>query len=125
MAEQTTTETRDERANRLLHLGLQVAASIREEPADAVARLISHLDWSELRDMALLLAAAVPVDMPVSVLMGWYTHPRPQLRPCGTLAAARRHRARGEPLDPLCEHAERETERVRHRNQRAAKREAA
>ena len=75
MREQTTVETRDERAQRLLHLGLQVAATIREEPADAVARLISHLDWSELRDMALLLAAAVPVESPPSALLGWWTHP--------------------------------------------------
>lgn len=31
---------------------------------------------------------------------------RPQLEPCGTLAAARRHQRAGEPLDELCRQAQ-------------------
>ncbi len=68
----TTPETRDERADRLLHLGLQVAASVREEPADAVARLLDPLDRHELRDMVMVVAAAIPVEEPPSVLLGWW-----------------------------------------------------
>ncbi len=65
-------ETRDERAQRLLCLGMQVAARIREEPADAVARLINHLGRTELRDMVMVLAAAVPDDRPISTLIDWW-----------------------------------------------------
>ena len=125
MREQTTVETRDERAQRLLHLGLQVAATIREEPADAVARLLVGLDYAELRDMVMMLAAATPVQMPPSALLGWWTNPRPQLQPCGSIAAARRHQRRGEELDPLCEQAAKEWDRVRQAKRRAQQRQEA
>lgn len=72
MAEQTTTETRDQRAERLLHLGLQVAASLRDEPADIAAQLLDGLDLAELRDMVLVLAATVPVEVPPSALLAWW-----------------------------------------------------
>ncbi len=45
-----------------------------------------------------------------------------QLRPCGTLSAARRHYARGEKLDPLCRAVQREYDRDRKRSGRAARR---
>lgn len=42
-----------------------------------------------------------------------------QLRPCGTVAAAKRHRYRGEAPCPPCSAAERERDRDRKRAQRA------
>jgi hypothetical protein len=113
------TETLDERAERLLRVGLDIAVRIREDmPAD-VRRGLDGLDPSELRDLVTLLAAVVPVDVPESALLAWYTHPRYQASPCGTLPAARRHQRLKEPLDPLCALTLQERDRLRKRNERA------
>lgn len=45
-----------------------------------------------------------------------------QYRPCGTLSAARRHYARGEPLDALCRGEQRRYDRERKRLLYAARR---
>lgn len=111
-------ETNEQRAHRLLQVGLNTAARIREyDPVD-VRRRLAALPPDELLDVAVLLAACVPVDLPESVLLGWWRHPQPVLHPCGTPAAIRRHRARGEPVDELCRFAERERDRVRKREER-------
>lgn len=116
------TETLDERAERLALLGLQLAERIREDDPAAVRRTIAALPADEQTDLAVLLAAHVPIDLPRSVLIGWWEH-HPQsggLKPCGTLAAAKRHQARGEQLDPACQWTLREHERVRKRERREA-----
>lgn len=69
------TETPDQRAERLLGIGLDIAARIRDEhPAD-VARALGHLDQAQLRDLALLLAACVDVDQPRRRLLAWWNDP--------------------------------------------------
>lgn len=106
-------ETEDQRAERLLRIGLDMAVRIREEPPDAVARTMHGLDQGELRDLALLMAACVDVGRPVREVV-WWTEldrmpPRPRhIQPCGTHAAYNRHRAKGEPVDLACEVAERQ-----------------
>lgn len=110
-----TTETLDERAERLVRLGLQVAARLRDEDPRDVRRLVDALPVDEVRDLAVLLAAHVPVDLPRSVLIGWWTHPRRDVAPCGTVTAAKRHQARKEPMCSLCSAVYREHERVRAR----------
>ena len=103
-------ETDDQRAERLLRIALDVAVRIREEPPDAVVREFDGLDRGELRDLA-LASACIDVSRPVSDVVWWSDLdqvPRHrigpnQLAPCGTRAAYRRHRARGEPVDVACE----------------------
>jgi len=115
-----TTETRDERAERLVRLGLQVAARLRDEDPADVRRIVDALPVDEVRDLAVLLAAHVPVDLPRSVLIGWWTHPRRALAPCGTVAAAKRHQARGEEMCGPCREVLREYERTRKRTRRGS-----
>jgi hypothetical protein len=113
-------ETLDERAERLVNIGLDVAVRIRDENPDDVARTLDGLDATELRDMVVLLGAAIDVGVSHSVLYGWWTGRTRELRPCGTHAAAQRHRTRGEPLCGECRDAEREYDRVRKRYVRSA-----
>lgn len=108
-------ETPDERAERLVRLGLQVAARLRDEDPRDVRRLVDALPVDEVRDLAVLLAAHVPVDLPRSALIGWWTHPRRDVAPCGTVAAAKRHQYHREPLCGPCREVLREHERVRAR----------
>ena len=119
-------ETDYQRAERLLRLGLDIAVRIREEDPNAVARAMYGLDYGELRDLALLMAACVDVNRPVGEVVWWTdldrvpAEPRPH-RPCGSHAAYNRHIANGEPVDIACELAERayQTERGRVRRARA------
>lgn len=118
------TETPDERAGRLARLGLDIADRIRDEDPTAVARALDGLDRGELRDMVLVLAAAVDVSVPMSVLYGWLglaeSRPGRRLQPCGTPAAAARHRARAEDVCDACAEAERAEWRDRKRQMRGA-----
>lgn len=110
------TETLDERAERLIRIGMEVAVRLRdgEDPAD-VRRLVDALPADERADLAVLGWAHVPVNLPWSFLIGWYTHPRRKLAPCGTVTAAKRHQARGEEMCGPCREVYREYERVRAR----------
>lgn len=110
----------DSRAEQLLRLGLDLAVRLRDEDPAAARRALDGLDRTDLLDLATLLAACVPVQVPRSALLGWYTHPRHEHRPCGTPAAARRHHERGEALDPLCDIAGKEHDRIRKRTSRTA-----
>lgn len=109
------TETLDERAERLIRIGLQVAARLRDEDPREVRRVVDALPADEVYDLVLLLAACVPIELPRSFLIGWYTHPRRKLAPCGTVTAAKRHQARGEEMCGPCREVYREYERVRAR----------
>ena len=110
-----TTETLDERAERLTRIGMEVAVRLRDEDPRDVRRLVDALPADERADLAILLAAHVPIDLPRSVLIGWWVQPQRRLRPCGTVAAAKRHRARGEEMCGPCREVLREYERTRKR----------
>lgn len=113
-------ETPDERAERLVRIGLQVAARLRDEDPRDVRRVVDALPVDEVRDLAVLLAAHVPVDQPRSRLLRWWYAPARgrELRPCGTPTAAKRHQARGEPVDEACREALRAYDRQRKRRER-------
>lgn len=115
-----TTETLDERAERLTRIGMEVAVRLRDEDPRDVRRLVDALPVDEVRDLAILMAAHVPIDLPRSVLIGWWEHPQRRLRPCGTVAAAKRHRARGEEMCGPCREVYREHERIRKRARRGS-----
>lgn len=106
---------RDAYAEQLAGIGLDLAVRIRDESPDDAARVLDGLTHRQLRDLAVVLAAHVPVDLPRSVLTGWWTHPRRELAPCGTVTAAKRHQARGEEMCESCLAVYREHERVRAR----------
>jgi hypothetical protein len=91
------TETPDERAERLLAVGLDVAVQIRDDDPEAVARLLQALDRT---DLVMLLAAGLDINVPVTMLYGWLGLGDPQR--CGTQRAVSRHRRRGEKLDVAC-----------------------
>jgi hypothetical protein len=96
---------------------MELAVRLRDEPADAVARELDGLDVTELRDVAILAAACINVDRPISELVWWTQLDRFPMRdrrrvrrmeldggsPCGTAPAYRRHVARGELVDVACE----------------------
>jgi hypothetical protein len=137
----TVTAT-DDRADRLAQIAAELACRIRDEPADANAKWLADQlpepgDWWEL---CFALAAAVPIDKPWRHLTAWTVAPpaavipiarrgpgRPAgkaekqpVKPCGTRAAAHRHRYHKEPLCGPCREAEREHERNRPRRKAAA-----
>lgn len=66
---------RDAYAEQLAGIGLDLAVRIRDESPDDAARVLDGLTHRQLRDLAVVLAAHVPVDLPRSVLTGWWTHP--------------------------------------------------
>ena len=59
----------------LADLGLLIASRIRDEGPDAVARCMDGMTAEQLRHLVLVLAAHVPIDLPRSVLTGWWTRP--------------------------------------------------
>jgi len=110
----------DEEADRLAGIAAQLAGRVRDDdPARNAAWLRAVTsgpeDWFKLCHV---LAAAVPVDtfswrqltawtrLPAERL-DWANGATRLLRPCGTWAAAKRHRYRKEPLCGLCREAER------------------
>jgi hypothetical protein len=123
MAEPTC-EQADARAGRLLHIGLDVAVRIRDEDPTSVARALDGLAPDELRDLAVLLAACVPTDKPLSDVVWWADDTRLpaalKLQPCGTSGAYKRHLRRGEEPDVACVLAYRKAETTRKRNARTA-----
>lgn len=93
-------ETPDERAERLLAIGLGVAVELRDDDPESVARLLQALDRHELRDLVMLLAAGIDINVPVTMLYGWLGFADPQR--CGTQRAVSRHRRHREKLDVAC-----------------------
>ena len=69
------TETRDERADRLAQVAVELVSRVREEPAEANWRwLLAVLpDPLDREFLAFVLAAAVPVDEPWGHLTKWAT----------------------------------------------------
>jgi hypothetical protein len=60
----------DDRADLLLDVGLALAQDMREDLA-AAHRVVQHLDRIDLEAVVCILAALVPVDVPVSALAWW------------------------------------------------------
>lgn len=103
-------EDRDERAGRLLRIGLDVAVRIRDGDRADVVRDLDALDYTEMRDLVLLLAGCVDIDRHIGDLVWWtedrltaLPRARPGLPPCGTPRGYRRHIERGESADVACE----------------------
>lgn len=132
----------DDRADQLAQVAAGLACRVRDESAEANAKWLADQlpepgDWWEL---CFALAAAVPLDRSWLQLTSWTVKPiapvtpvakpgpgrpagksqRQPLKPCGTRAAAERHRYHGEPLDDACLEASREHERNRKRTPRKA-----
>lgn len=107
-----TEHPNDTRASVLLTLGQRVACDMRDDVYSAW-RVVEGLDRADLEALCCVLAAMVPVDVPVSAL-AWWRFPRstkpagPQ--PCGTRAAYKRHKARGEDPCAPCVAAQRQYE---------------
>lgn len=126
-------------ADRLAAVAVELAVRVRDESPEANAAWLAEKvpTATDRRNLCIVLAAAIPIDQPWRRLTAWTQAPpaaptpeparrtagRPKgksrkqaLKPCGTRAAALRHRYHGEqPCDP-CVEAEREYDRNRERN---------
>lgn len=113
----------DDYADRLAEVAAELAVRVRDDDPNANLRwLLATLPDDRARlDLLFVLAAAVPDDRPWAHLTAWTVAPRPapSPQPCGTPAAAKRHRERGEDPCPPCETAERDDWRIRKQHQRA------
>ena len=109
----------------LAAIACELAQRVRDDGPEDNGRWLAGIlpDPDDRFALCFVLAAAVPDDRPWRELIAWVTEggdqPR-QLRPCGTTAAARRHRAHGEEVCPPCLEAERRDDRIRKRLRRAA-----
>jgi hypothetical protein len=96
--------------DRLAGQALALIGDMRED-LGAAHRTVRALDHLELQQLCCVLAAMVPMDMPLAQLAWWRLDAVPQvpavgpeLQPCGTPAAYQRHTDRGEkPCDPCVE----------------------
>jgi hypothetical protein len=98
--------------DRLAGQALALTSDIRDD-LGAAHRAVRVLPRLELEQLCCVLAAMVPVDVPLQQLAWWRLDtPQvrpvpdigPDLQPCGTPAAYRRHTDRGEkPCDPCVE----------------------
>lgn len=111
----------DEHADRLAEIAVELVHRVRDYGPEDNGRWLARKlpgagDWFAL---AFVLACAVPDDRTWRSLTQWALPerlrriPREGLKPCGTIAAARRHRYHSEDLDEACREAERERDRAR------------
>ncbi len=99
----------------LARIAVELITRVRDDTPDANGTWLAEQlpdpgDWFRL---AFVLAAAIPEDRSWKTLTRWA-----ELAPCGTHAAAARHRYHGEDLCALCREAERERDRRRKRQAR-------
>src|SRR5438270_140440 len=125
---------------------LRLIGAVHEEGPHEVAAVLHRLDRQDLVALAVTLAAMVPDDYTPVELLAWndsrYTPVEPpapvtqpplfpavlvtrQLKPHGTHAAFALHRKHSEEPCDACWHGEREYQRNRKRNNRAAGRRTA
>lgn len=118
-----------------------LAAAVHDEGPDEVTAVLAPLHRQDLLELAVALAAMVPVDYTPAELLAWndsryrrisrpvldrqqplfpaaVVNGRP-LRPHGTHAAFMRHRTRREEPCESCWHGEREYQRLRARRRRS------
>lgn len=67
----------DQRATRLLRLGLSTASLLRAVGPEQARKALADLDRGELLDMVTLLAACVDIDKTTSELTSWWTKELP------------------------------------------------
>lgn len=95
-------ESPDDRADRLASIAAQLAGRVRDDNPDANARWLESItDERDRWELLFVQAAAIPADVKWSILTAW-TRGERELKPCGTAAAAARHRYHKEPLCGLC-----------------------
>lgn len=100
----------------LAAIAQQLAGRVRDDDPDANARWLDAVcpDPADRYALLFVLAAAVPADLPGSVLFGWIGREpdavgsHRELRPHGTAAAISRHLTAREGLCTLCRAAERD-----------------
>lgn len=125
----------DRQADRLAAVAIELAVRVRDEgPQDNATWLAERLpDAGDRFQLLFVLAAAIPHERPWTELTAW-TRQRAEphavaepskLAPCGTTAAAARHRYYDEPLCDACSLHERIRDRRRKAEQRQAERQAA
>lgn len=68
-----TPRQKGELAERMVPVAAELACAVREKDADGIGEILAGLDAQELTALAVVLAAMVPVDDPVSRLLGWVT----------------------------------------------------
>ena len=139
----TADEDRADLAEAMVPIACDLACRVRDGDADGIARLAAALSDSETAALLVVLAAMIPVEdfSPADLLawagdlevsLEWRQEPlpgvpahRPVTEPCGTHAAHRRHKRRGEPVDRVCARAEKayQAERYLARKQQAATKE--
>jgi len=102
---------------------MQLAAAVRDYDALAVQNLL-QVPATEIRAVAVTLAAMVNVDATPTELLAWNDEPALNagrergLQPHGTHAAFNRHKSAGESPCAPCVHAERTYQRIRSRRRR-------
>ncbi len=85
-------------AEECVPLATELACLVHDQEVGAIAEFVAQLDAAHTRGLLVVLAAMVPLDQPVGDLLAWTATEPParHLRPCGTLAAYRRHLRHGE-----------------------------
>lgn len=104
---------------RMIPTACQLTGHVHDHNRKAIRRLLHGLNQQDTYTLLIVLAAMIPEDRTIKELLAW-TNQLPQLKPCGTHAAYARHKTNNEPIDPLCQRAERAYQRNKKREQRRA-----
>lgn len=106
-----------DKADELARIAVELVTRVRDDEPETVhqwlASVVDPADWMAL---AIVLACAVPDDQSWKDLTAWTwvrdLAPSRSLQPCGTIAALRRHQARGERVCDACKSVDRERKRT-------------
>jgi hypothetical protein len=123
---------RGDLAERMVGKAADLALLVRDEGRESVCEFLGSLGSEEKDALLVVLAAMAPVeDQSAADMLAWvrfdeFGRPldRP-LAPCGTYAAFRRHKQRGELTDDECERAAREYWQARNAMRKEAARKKA
>jgi hypothetical protein len=132
-------------AEQMVPAALEFACLVRDQDAEAIGAWLQALTGQERDVLPLVLAAMVDVERTPQELLAWVTFdeegwalpgdaemvlwaPRQRARhapvqPCGTWAAAQRHRKNREPPCEPCRDAEREYEALKRERKRQERQE--
>lgn len=111
----TSSDNSDDLPPIALSRAVLLAAAVHDEGPRQVAAIVRPLTRQDLAEVAVCLAAMVPVDQTPTQLLAWNDEPDPAialaagtvedatgLEPCGTHAAFNRHKLRGEQPCDAC-----------------------
>ena len=116
-------DPRADLAESMVPVACDLACRVRDGDAEGIGRLAASLSADRTAALLVVLAAMVPVEdaSPGELLawtggletaLEWRQEPLPvdgcrcpELEPCGTNAAYRRHERHHEPIDPACDRA--------------------